>query len=149
MFVAPQPSPKFLDPLLNAKSAIHENNELTIGKQKNPIQNSYNSLLNEFRHILLPHRQTEGIQSIFKLHSCSYCLFSSILYVVLWELDSPLALRYSPTVLLDNSTVFSRCQQLCLAQHSNSVFSFYYHVLTLRIFTNIFKPLSKHEKQLS
>ena len=32
-----------------AKSAIFENNRLTIGQQKNAIQNFYNLLLTEFR----------------------------------------------------------------------------------------------------
>ena len=36
----------------NAKSAIHVNNGLTIGEQKNIIQNFYNPLLKEFRHML-------------------------------------------------------------------------------------------------
>ena len=35
----------------NAKSAIHENHGLTIGEQKNAIQNFYNPLLIEFRHM--------------------------------------------------------------------------------------------------
>ena len=33
----------------NAKLAIHGNNGLTIGEQKNAIQNFYNPLLTEFR----------------------------------------------------------------------------------------------------
>ena len=33
-----------------AKSAIIENNSLTIGEQKNAIENFYNLLLTEFRH---------------------------------------------------------------------------------------------------
>ena len=35
----------------NAKLAIHENNRLTIGEQKNAIQNYYNLLLTEFPHM--------------------------------------------------------------------------------------------------
>ena len=34
--------------LHSAKQAIHENNGLTIGEQKNTIQNFYNPLLTEF-----------------------------------------------------------------------------------------------------
>ena len=34
-----------------AKSGTHENNELTIEEQKNAIQNFYNPLLTEFRHM--------------------------------------------------------------------------------------------------
>ena len=37
----------------NAKSAIHENNGLTIGEQKNGIRNFYNLLLTEFRDMCL------------------------------------------------------------------------------------------------
>ena len=36
----------------NAKSAIHENNGLIIGEQKKAIQNLYNPLLTEFRHVI-------------------------------------------------------------------------------------------------
>ena len=36
-----------------AKLVIFENNGLTIGEQKNAIQNFYNPLLTEFRHMQL------------------------------------------------------------------------------------------------
>ena len=39
--------------LHNAKLAIHENNRLTMGEQKNAIQNVYTLLLTEFRHMVL------------------------------------------------------------------------------------------------
>ena len=54
----------------NAKSAIHENKRLTIGEQKNAIQNLYNPLLTEFRHMTLLYLPSDvttsfGLSSVF------------------------------------------------------------------------------------
>ena len=50
----------------NAKLAIHENNGLTIGEQKNPIQNFYNPLLTEFRDMQLLFYQTLKIHGFLR-----------------------------------------------------------------------------------
>ena len=44
-------------PCHKEKSAIHEDNGLTVGEQKNAIQNCNNPLLKEFRDLMVKFRR--------------------------------------------------------------------------------------------
>ena len=84
----------------NAKSSIHENNGLTIGEQKNAIQNCYNPLLIEVRH-MPPHPIKSTMFDVLKRPA--YISYHLQYWLRLWWVC---VLKFPPEYLIASIQIF-------------------------------------------